>query len=865
MLHKRKGLVTFLTHFLKIILGIVVSLNSWANQNAGFTIYSWNVSGKLDQPAVRDQIVNMQPDIILVTEATDDIQVTLLKTELETHLGGTWEVLTNNLANSSKLAWLSRYPLSNPEVIKTDPIQKSLLKAEITLGGETFTLFGLHAVTAANHSKHREESDEFIRILGTLTGHQQTIVVGDFNSRSILDGAVTSIDDSTYDTLGFRYPTTYSTDNFMNAGYLDSWRFIKKTLANVEATKMSPPSGDDGSNLNERIDYAWVSTDLRERLLDAGIHSETTNEMSDHKPIWVRIAAPGITTQGGTPVDHTPTIQSSTLASDNRSLEIQFTEGVYANPNLTGALTPDHFELTFEPHANGQATGCHITGVNHTAGADTVTIALSVDGTPNGNETIKIHLAGNNPSAQPRKMSRHIYNAAGLSDHWARFLQGRAIASTIRTNYYPLNLVTTTTAPTVTIEQASFQTDPATTSPIFFTVTFSEPVIDFTADKLTLSGNTGATSVTTISVTGTTYTIAVSGATNNGTLTVHLGAEVVHDAQGHANQASTSQDNSVTYVDPYAPSYLTYPSVISMTGDRPLLTQANQIIHTVTFNEAVTGVDVSDFDLLTEGLTSASINSVTGTGNRYQVTVDTGTGNGSLQVRLRDDDSIQNLNWMVLGGLGLENGNAVGPKYTLDKTPPTVTFITGADHTVTLVFNEAIKELTRSYLTLTDEKGNPESTSSWYFLTNDSITWKLLGKPGKYLLKLNTNIVDLAGNPLVMKAEYLWDVPSPTTLILPTPTTSSHLATPSLILPNFLTLWVTVVGPGRVQSYPAGIDCSSADQECKYLFETASDILLTPIPEQGSSFISWGGHKNCVDGKVFMISSMLCIAFFGPR
>lgn len=103
-----------------------------------------------------------------------------------------------------------------------------------------------------------------------------------------------------------------------------------------------------------------------------------------------------------------------------------------------------------------------------------------------------------------------------------------------------------TTPPTVTINKAATQSDPATAGPINFTVVFSEPVADFTAADITLSGTAGAT---TQSVTGfgTTYNVAVTGMTGAGTVIASLAAGVAHDAAGNASLASTSTDNNVQY------------------------------------------------------------------------------------------------------------------------------------------------------------------------------------------------------------------------------------------------------------------------------------------------------------------------------
>jgi predicted extracellular nuclease len=77
-----------------------------------------------------------------------------------------------------------------------------------------------------------------------------------------------------------------------------------------------------------------------------------------------------------------------------------------------------------------------------------------------------------------------------------------------------------TTAPTVTINQASGQADPTSSSPINFTVVFSEPVIGFATGDVTLErhgrGDDGHSDE--VSDGPTTYNVAVSGMTGDGTV-----------------------------------------------------------------------------------------------------------------------------------------------------------------------------------------------------------------------------------------------------------------------------------------------------------------------------------------------------------
>ena len=70
-----------------------------------------------------------------------------------------------------------------------------------------------------------------------------------------------------------------------------------------------------------------------------------------------------------------------------------------------------------------------------------------------------------------------------------------------------------TTGPTVTINQAGGQADPTSTSPINFTVVFSETTTNFATGDVTISGTAGGTKTATVTGSGTTYNVAVTGMT----------------------------------------------------------------------------------------------------------------------------------------------------------------------------------------------------------------------------------------------------------------------------------------------------------------------------------------------------------------
>jgi hypothetical protein len=106
---------------------------------------------------------------------------------------------------------------------------------------------------------------------------------------------------------------------------------------------------------------------------------------------------------------------------------------------------------------------------------------------------------------------------------------------------------------TVTINKESRQADPTKQSPIYFLVVFSRPVTGDVRkalkDMLTLGGTAGATTAEVVTSWGTTthYAVAVSGMTDPGTVIATLSAGLIKDAFDIPNEASTSDDNIVTY------------------------------------------------------------------------------------------------------------------------------------------------------------------------------------------------------------------------------------------------------------------------------------------------------------------------------
>jgi hypothetical protein len=220
----------------------------------------------------------------------------------------------------------------------------------------------------------------------------------------------------------------------------------------------------------------------------------------------------------------------------------------------------------------------------------------------------------------------------------------------------------------------------------------------------------------------------------------------------------------------------TAPSVVSSACANADPTNAAGVDFIVTFSEAVSGVDTSDFSLvMAAGLTGASVTGVSGGPTVYTVSVNTGSGSGTLRLDLHDDDTIADSAGNQLGGSGLANGNFVtGEFYTIDKTAPTagslvapnVTSGGGTTYSFTVSFSDnlAIDSTSidgsdirvtgpggfdqRATLVSVTPAGNGTPRTATYQITAPGGAWDSLDR-GTYTVAVEANqIFDSVGNPV---------------------------------------------------------------------------------------------------------------------
>lgn len=286
-----------------------------------------------------------------------------------------------------------------------------------------------------------------------------------------------------------------------------------------------------------------------------------------------------------------------------------------------------------------------------------------------------------------------------------------------------------TIAPTVTINQAVGQADPTNASPINFAVVFSEPVLNFATGDVTLSGTAGATTAT-VTGSGPTYNVAVSGMTSPGTVITTIGAGVATDAAGNGNAASTSTDNTVAY-DATAPTVNI--TVAASTSGSP-------VTFTVTFSESVTGFINTDVTIGgTAGGTKST--SVSGSGANYTIDVTGMTTSGTITALIAAGSAID----------PASNGNTVSNTASTNWSSCTDTSV----GTITIPAGQTVSGSSVVLTTLYTVGGTPNFTGFTYKINGSGVTtpWNSsafgTAGPEAVTLEVTGNDPDCGGSTVV--------------------------------------------------------------------------------------------------------------------
>ena len=165
---------------------------------------------------------------------------------------------------------------------------------------------------------------------------------------------------------------------------------------------------------------------------------------------------------------------------------------------------------------------------------------------------------------------------------------------------------------------------------------------------------------------------------------------------GFYNNVTASPGESLTGYD-FFDRDVTAPTIVSFVkgdGVDPVVdpTHAGVVDFLVQFSKPVLGVNPTDFAVVAPNLTGDSVAGVTFNGTAYIVAVNTGTGDGTLQLDLVNNGSITDLSTNPLAG----TATITGPSYTIRKTPPVVLSMTSGatspTNAATIVFTVTFSE-----------------------------------------------------------------------------------------------------------------------------------------------------------------------------
>ena len=346
-----------------------------------------------------------------------------------------------------------------------------------------------------------------------------------------------------------------------------------------------------------------------------------------------------------------PTILSSALDSSNLFIDLTFSEGVYSDLLHNPVITTD-FSIIFIKNGGGatSASISSVTKVDNSAlvgGETQIRVNLTITGTPTGVETIEI---------KPATVSS-IYD-----------FSGNAMSISQSSGQKTTN---DTTAPTVMI--SSTEISPTKANPFTATITFSELVVGFTVDYITVTNGTKGTLTSVIA--NKEWNLLVTPDPGDVTVDISVSAAVCSDSAGNNNTAS---------------------NILSIRSDKTAPTAVLSNLPLVLTNQAST--------LITVGGTDVLMYKYQLDGGEYGDETTVGT-----QINLVGlSDAIHTVYVIGKDAAGNWQASATTYTWTVDTTAPTVTSVSPLDDSVEVLinanlvlnFSESVTAVAGKYLTI---------------------------------------------------------------------------------------------------------------------------------------------------------------------
>ena len=172
------------------------------------------------------------------------------------------------------------------------------------------------------------------------------------------------------------------------------------------------------------------------------------------------------------------------------------------------------------------------------------------------------------------------------------------------------------------------------------------PVTDFSQTNAQLGGSVTSDGNAPVSDRGIVWSTSPSPTISSGKVQIGSGAgsftkSVTELPKGTHIYVRAYAINSVGTAYGSEVDFYTKTTVSSIVRQNASPTNASQIAYNVTFANSVVNLDGADFTLTTSGVTGAAVSGVSGSGNSYVVTVNTGSGNGTVRLDFTGTSSTQ--------------------------------------------------------------------------------------------------------------------------------------------------------------------------------------------------------------------------------
>lgn len=346
-------------------------------------------------------------------------------------------------------------------------------------------------------------------------------------------------------------------------------------------------------------------------------------------------------------------ITSSTLGNGNHSLKVTQTDGSNATSPLSAAL-----QLKIDTAATAP------TGLSLSAGSDSGTLgdgitnaaAPTVKGQAEANATVRVY-----DTDGTTLLGTAVANGAGA---WS------INSSTLNEGAHTFTAKQTDVAGNVSVASAGFNYTLDTIGPTGMALS---------TNQVNQTSATNGSTIATLSSSDLT-SVTYGFETGNGTIDADNGKFSIAGTSLNAAQNLTAgnyhmylkgsdaagneayQVFTINVVNPPEVSSIARAGAASATVPG----SANSVDYTVTFSQAVTGVDASDFILTSAGSAIGNIARISGSGTTYTVTVDSLSGDGTLRLDLKNSGTgIQDG-----GSNAISGGYTAGQTFTLDHTNP---------------------------------------------------------------------------------------------------------------------------------------------------------------------------------------------------